>query len=74
LRSVGGVALDVTFKELAQAGVPDMRTPGPATLIENPVLVSLQRLVAAAKPYAGSQDRWVALPDQIRYSIRPAKT
>jgi hypothetical protein len=67
LRRVGGVALDVTFENLALLGVPDMRVTGPATLIENPVMISLRRLVAAAQPYADTPEHWRALPEDIRY-------
>jgi hypothetical protein len=67
LRKIGGVALDVTFEHLALAGIPDLRVPGPATFIENPVLISLKRLMDAAKPHAAAQDRWERLPDDIRY-------
>jgi tetratricopeptide (TPR) repeat protein len=67
LRKVGGVELDVTFENLALLGVPEMRVTGPATLIENPVMISLRRLVAAAQPYADSPEHWRALPEDIRY-------
>jgi hypothetical protein len=67
LRKVGGVELDVTFENLALLGVPEMRVTGPATLIDNPVMISLRRLVAAAKPYADSAEHWRSLPEDIRY-------
>lgn len=67
LRGVGGIELDVTFQNLALAGVPDMTISGPRTVIENPVMISLQGLIAATKPYARSQERWRSLPDDIRY-------
>jgi tetratricopeptide (TPR) repeat protein len=67
LRNVGGVALDVMFESLAAAGVAEARINGPQALIENPVLISLKRLVAAAEPYAVSPERWAQLPDNIRY-------
>jgi tetratricopeptide (TPR) repeat protein len=67
LRHVGGVELDVTFQMLSLLGVPEMRTEGPAILIENPIIISLRRLVDAAKPYATSPDQWQRLPDDIRY-------
>lgn len=67
LRKVGGVELDVTFQDLSRSGVPEMRTPGPATLIENPVLISLKQLVSASKAYAGSPEQWRSLPDNIRF-------
>lgn len=67
LRNVGGIELDVTFQNLALLGVPDMRVTGPATLIENPIMLSLKRLVAAAKPYSDSPEHWEALPEHIRY-------
>ena len=67
LNKVGGVELNVTFQNLALLGVPDMRTTGPTTLIENPVLISLKRLVAAAKPYADTPEHWRKLPEDIRY-------
>jgi tetratricopeptide (TPR) repeat protein len=67
LNKVGGVELNITFQNLALLGVPDMRVAGPTTLIENPVLVSLKRLVAAAKPYVDTPEHWRALPEDIRY-------
>lgn len=67
LKTVGGVELDVTFKNLAIAGVPEMTATGPRTVVENPVMISLQRLIAAARPYAQPQERWNTLPDDIRY-------
>src|SRR4029077_3070340 len=67
LRSVGGVALDVTFQDLAQAGVPDMRSGATRSLIENPVMISLKRLLGAAKPYSDSAVHWSSIPDEIRY-------
>jgi tetratricopeptide (TPR) repeat protein len=44
-----------------------MRVTGPATLIESPVMISLRRLMAAAKPYADSAEHWQSLPEDIRY-------
>jgi len=67
LRKVGSVELDVTFENLALLGVPEMRVTGPATVIENPVMISLRRLVAAAKPYADSAEHWRSLPEDVRY-------
>jgi tetratricopeptide (TPR) repeat protein len=67
LRKAGGHELDVTLEVLALLGIPDMRLKGPATLIENPVMISLRRLVAAAKPYADSAEHWRSIPDDIRY-------
>jgi len=67
LRKVGGVALDVTFQHLALVGVPDMRVAGPATVVENPVIISLRALEERARPYGSSQDRWELLPEEIRY-------
>jgi len=67
LRRIGGVELDVAFESLALIGMPDMRINGPSTVIEDPVLISLRRLVEAARPYADSQKHWRSLPDHIRY-------
>jgi len=65
LRRVGGVALDVTFNNLAYADVPDMRVPGPAALIENPIMVSLTELYRRVEPY--SHGNWQNLPEHLRY-------
>jgi tetratricopeptide (TPR) repeat protein len=67
LRNVGGVALDVTFDNLTQVGLSMPRPGEPAAVVESPILISLQRLVAAAKPFAISQARWAQLPEDIRY-------
>jgi Tfp pilus assembly protein PilF len=67
LHAVGGIALDVTFQRLALAGVPEFRVPGPSVVVQNPVMISLRRLVAAARNYSSTPERWRALPEDIRY-------
>ncbi|MGP0089764.1 MAG: BTAD domain-containing putative transcriptional regulator [Xanthobacteraceae bacterium] len=67
LTKVGGVALDVTFQSLALVGVPGMRVNGPATVVDNPVMISLQRLFETARQYTDSQEHWQSLPESIRY-------
>jgi len=59
LRNVGGVELDVTFQNLALVGVSDMRGERrpPRRSSKNSILISLRRLVDAAKPYAVSPER-----------------
>lgn len=67
LHAVGGIALDVTFQRLALAGVPEFRVPGPTAVVQNPVIISLRGLVAAAKNYSATQERWQMLPEDVRY-------
>ena len=67
MRVVGGIALEVTFQRLALAGVPELRVPGPTSVVENPVMISLRKLVVAAKKYSSTPERWQALPDEVRY-------
>jgi Tfp pilus assembly protein PilF len=67
LRAIGGIALEVTFQRLALVGVPELRVPGPLAMVQDPVIISLRRLVSAAKGYASSPDKWKALPEVIRY-------
>jgi tetratricopeptide (TPR) repeat protein len=62
LRKVGGVALQVTLDLLGFLGLPDFRKPGPATVVESPVLVSLAGLHAALLA-AGGRD----LPPAAQY-------
>jgi Flp pilus assembly protein TadD len=66
-QNVGGIALEVTIQRLALSGVPELRVPGPTTVVQNPVMISLRRLVAAAGKYAAAPEKWQALPDDIRY-------
>ncbi len=66
LRKVGGVALDATFDLLAVSGVSDLRGGGDIKLVDQPVLISLKALYAAAKPYA-TPEAWDRLPDAVRH-------
>ena len=52
---------------MVSLGILDTQLATPTTLIENPVLISLRRLVAAAKPYADTPEHWRSLPEDIRY-------
>ena len=64
LRTIGGVALDATFDVLAVSGIPDFRAGVDIKLVENPVLISLNKLEAAAARYAKD---WNTLPEALRY-------
>lgn len=61
---VGGVALEVTLDLLNFLEVPDFRNPGPALVVERPVMVSLKRLGSEAAQYI---ENWNQLPDRLRY-------
>ena len=64
LENVGGVELRVTLDLLEFHELAEFRKPGPALIVEQPVLVSLAALAAAARPFAA---RWDALPEAVRY-------
>ena len=67
LRKVGGVSLEVTLQLLSYAGVPEFRKPGPATVVESPVLISLAALYEKAGRFAASANTWDDLPPELRY-------
>jgi tetratricopeptide (TPR) repeat protein len=64
LENVGGVELRVTLDLLEFHELAEFRKPGPALIVEQPVLVSLAALAAAARPF---EARWEALPEPLRY-------
>lgn len=64
LQRVGGVDLQVTLDLLEFHGLTDFRKPGPALIVEQPVLISVAALAAAARPYAND---WNALPEPLRF-------
>ena len=67
LRRVGGVALDVTFRSLDFAGVPDFIDRPGRTVVDQPVLLSLRALVARLEPHARDAASWTKLPPELRY-------
>lgn len=64
LERVGGVELKVTLDLLEFLELPDFRKPGPALVIDQPVLLSLRALASAARPYAVN---WGSLPEYLRF-------
>jgi tetratricopeptide (TPR) repeat protein len=67
LDTVGGVELQVTLDLLGFLGIPEFRKPGPATLVDAPVLVSLGELAAEASRYTSPSLQWGNLPEGLRY-------
>jgi len=65
--TVGGVALQMTFLALGAAGVPGFQGNSPLEGIDQPVLLSLQGLLARLQPSATDAGRWAALPDDLRF-------
>jgi tetratricopeptide (TPR) repeat protein len=66
LDNVGGVELQVTLDLLGFLGVPDFRKPGPAAVVDAPVMVSLAELARRASRYAATS-QWADLPEDVRY-------
>lgn len=66
LRDVAGVALEVTFDLLSVSGIAEFRNGMDLTLVEDPVLISLQSLYSAVEPFAQS-GQWAQLPLELRY-------
>ena len=64
LDQVGGVDLSITLDLLEFNELEDFRKPGPALIVERPVLISLKQLVTDAGSYAS---RWDALPERLRF-------
>lgn len=64
---VGGVALRFTLAALEATGLPDLRWDTPLVEVEKPVLISLNRLYEALRPYASSDATWASLPEALRY-------
>lgn len=64
LRRIGGVSLDMTLDKLAGSGMSELRGGMDIGLVENPVLISLKSLAAAAEPWVGD---WDKAPDSIRF-------
>jgi len=63
----GGVELEVTLDLLSLVGAPGFRVTGPATIVEQPVLISLHALLAALARHADSEAAWARLPERLRF-------
>lgn len=70
---VGGVALRVSLAALQATGGDDLRWDTTLVEIEKPVLISLDLLYDRLKPYAGSDARWAALPEELRHPGRMSR-
>lgn len=64
---VGGVALQATFLALSAAGVPGCQNDSYLEGVDQPVMLSLQRLLARVQPSASDPKRWASLPDELRF-------
>lgn len=64
---VGGVALQVTLLALGAAGVPGFESAGELEGVDETVMISLQRLLRRAQPFAADATRWATMPEDLRY-------